>query len=127
MESLTFSGVIYNVLKSVPGIYCPLPNIYSPIELKLEGGSFTGFTVAVKVTVVVSTPPPSTPPSSFTVTVIVALPYWFSNGFKANCCGNDSTTSIAENKSVLSDIAEIVTFCGFTSEPYPTPVKVREY
>ena len=69
-ESLTFSGVIYNVLKSIPVIYSPSEIKYSPIVLKLEGASLTGKTSALNDTTVASIPPPSVPPSSLTVIVI---------------------------------------------------------
>ena len=117
IESATFSGVIYNVLKSVPGIYSPLPIKYSPIEPKSEGGSFTGLTVALNDTDVESIPPFKTPPSSFTVTVIIDEPNWFSFGIKASCSEEDSKILISVNKSVLSAEAVIVIFWGLTSPP----------
>ena len=44
------------------------------------GASFTEFTVIVKVRVFVSSPPLAVPPSSLTVTVIVAVPCWLATG-----------------------------------------------
>ena len=109
-ESSTFSGVIYNVLKSIPVIYSPSEIKYSPIILKLEGASLTGKTSALNDTTVESIPPPSVPPSSLTVIVIKEDPNLFSAGFKLNCSGEDSRKSISGNKSELSASAAKVIF-----------------
>ena len=45
-----------------------------------DGASLAGATLIVKVRVTVSTPPPAVPPSSFTVTVITALPDLLATG-----------------------------------------------
>ena len=78
------------------------------------GASFTGVTVTLKLTCTESTPPFATPPSSFTVTVIVAVPL-------------ESATGVYVSVPVADGLVYVTAGCGINPGRSDTAVTVNAW
>ena len=97
---------------------------FSP-SVKL-GGSLTGKTVMVNVRLNESIPPFAVPPSSFTVTIIVAVPDWLGSGWKLSVPVESGLLYVMVGSGIgagLPEVAVRVRFC-VSSGPAEMPVRL---